>query len=73
VGLDWDGSKVVQEKGYHASGHASGEELVEFVRQVRPKTLIPIHTETPELWHKRLRGTGIRVQVPEYGQPIDVT
>jgi ribonuclease J len=73
VGLDWDGCKVVPEKGYHASGHASGEELVEFVRQVQPKTLIPIHTETPELWHERLRGTGIHIQVPAYGQAIDVT
>ena len=28
----------------HASGHASGKELQEFIAKVKPKKLIPIHT-----------------------------
>ena len=32
----------------HASGHASGEELMEIVRDVHPRTVFPIHTEHPE-------------------------
>jgi len=39
----------------HVSGHASGPELKEFVNIVKPKKIIPIHTEHPEFyekWHK---------------------
>lgn len=34
----------------HASGHACGPELKEFVEDVRPRALFPIHTEHPELF-----------------------
>jgi ribonuclease J len=34
----------------HASGHASGGELLDFIEKVKPKTLIPIHTEKPKLF-----------------------
>ncbi len=56
--------------GYHASGHAGGDDLVEFVRRARPMTLVPIHTEAPERWAERLRGTGINIVRPELGVPI---
>lgn len=36
--------------GYHCSGHASREDLLEVVRRIRPKYLIPIHTESPEAY-----------------------
>ncbi|MGQ9628117.1 MAG: MBL fold metallo-hydrolase [Anaerolineae bacterium] len=52
----------------HASGHASGEELVEMVKKVKPQILIPIHTESPELWIKELHSTGIEVHIPERGR-----
>ena len=48
----------------HVSGHASGLQLREFVGQVNPKTIIPIHTEsakTYEKWSKTvhvLKGAG---------------
>lgn len=54
----------------HASGHASGPELAEFVRTVRPQTLIPIHTEDPRWWEDTLRGTGIVIRYAEMGQPL---
>ncbi|GAB4400037.1 MAG: ribonuclease J [Anaerolineales bacterium] len=54
----------------HASGHASGPELVEFVATVKPDILIPIHTERPEWWERELAGTGIRIHRPEMGRPI---
>ncbi|MCJ7831334.1 MAG: hypothetical protein MUP86_02265 [Dehalococcoidia bacterium] len=63
-------TEVVADPGYHASGHAGSDELIEFVRRVRPKTLIPIHTETPEGWGDPLAGTGIRIVLPEYATPI---
>lgn len=55
-----------------ASGHATGPELVEFVQTVRPRTLIPIHTEQPEWWPAPLAGTGIAVRRPQLGQPFPI-
>lgn len=54
----------------HASGHASGEELVEMVRQINPQILIPIHCEKPELYQKHLEGSGIDVRRLEEGQEM---
>jgi len=36
----------------HASGHANGIEIREMIKEIRPKKLIPIHTEKPELFFK---------------------
>ncbi len=63
---------LVPEPGYHASGHAGQEDLVEFVRRARPETLVPIHSEAPQRWQSLLKGTGIRIQPPELGVPLDV-
>jgi ribonuclease J len=56
--------------GYHASGHANGLELLQLVKTVRPKVLIPIHTEQPQWWVEELAGTGIQVKMPIYARPI---
>jgi ribonuclease J len=45
----------------HASGHASGPELLEIVRTLAPKTVFPVHTEHPEAF----RASGARVRLPE--------
>ncbi len=58
------------ESGYHASGHASGPELLEIIRQIRPKALVPVHTENPDYFRSRLVGTGIDVRIPEEGQTL---
>jgi ribonuclease J len=63
-------TRVETVPGYHASGHASGPELLEAVTAIRPKYLIPVHTERPRWWVKNLARTGIRVRIPAYGQPI---
>ena len=47
--------------GYHASGHAGGDELAEFVNRVQPKHLIPIHTEAAHLWSAMLAGQPIQI------------
>jgi ribonuclease J len=36
----------------HASGHASGDELKEMIDEIKPKQIIPIHTEHPETMKK---------------------
>jgi len=33
------------EKGMHASGHASGPEILEAIREIEPEKVYPIHTE----------------------------
>jgi len=56
----------------HASGHAPGPKLLEFVETVRPKTLIPIHTEHPEWWAEQLAGTDILIKPPVVGQGMRI-
>jgi len=34
----------------HASGHASGPEIQDMIEKIKPKLLVPIHTEHPELF-----------------------
>lgn len=36
----------------HASGHASGDEIKDMIKQINPEQLIPIHTEHPDLFDK---------------------
>jgi len=80
LGLDLVGLRVERdargvdvlepEAGYHASGHAGEDDLVEFVRRANPGTLVPIHSEAPQRWEERLHGTGVRIRLPELGVPI---
>jgi ribonuclease J len=56
----------------HASGHASGPELIDFVKAVRPKMVIPIHTHRPDIFEQELAGTGIAVHIPRVGEPIPI-
>jgi ribonuclease J len=46
---------------YHTSGHAPEEELVELVRCLRPRHLLPVHTSRPKRWKELLRGERIRI------------
>ena len=71
VGLRMEGDPDdPQSLALHASGHATGPQLRDFVRQVRPRMLIPIHTENPGWWLSELAGAGIQVVLPQMGQPI---
>ncbi len=52
-GFEVHGFKVVDgelvfERGLHASGHLSKEEIVEVVEKVDPDVVIPVHTENPQ-------------------------
>lgn len=35
-------------EGFHASGHASGPEILKMIRDIHPEKVYPIHTEHPE-------------------------
>ena len=54
------------EKGFHASGHASGEEIVGLIERVDPDIIIPVHTEKP-IWFKERFDNVI---LPEEGASI---
>ncbi|MBN2002444.1 MAG: hypothetical protein JXA21_03730 [Anaerolineae bacterium] len=66
-------SRVCVEPGYHASGHAAASDLREFVETVRPKWLIPIHTEHPGWWADHLHGSGTVIAVPKMGRPVTIS
>ena len=54
---------------YHSSGHISGPELADLIRQIAPKRLIPVHTQYPQEFLTFARD-GIDVTLPEPGMPI---
>ncbi|RKY61378.1 MAG: ribonuclease J, partial [Candidatus Latescibacterota bacterium] len=56
-------------KGYHSSGHISGKELLEVIRRIRPKYLIPVHTENPKFFVDNL-GKEVQVIVPRERTPL---
>ena len=59
-------------RGYHASGHISETELKDFIHEVRPGAVIPIHTEHPEIFDE-LIPEGTRLILPEQGVPISLS
>ncbi|MBC7263890.1 MAG: hypothetical protein H5T64_05950 [Chloroflexi bacterium] len=44
VNTQWDSAPFQN----HASGHIGGPELCEFLRSVKPRVIVPIHTEHPD-------------------------
>jgi len=43
----WE-SKGIEIKHIHSSGHIYKKELIEFVNKVKPKMIIPVHTNNPQ-------------------------
>jgi ribonuclease J len=60
------------EEGLHASGHASGPDLVEIARKINPDILIPVHSDHPEEYGRFLKNSRIKVVYPETGNPINI-
>ena len=59
--------------GHHSSGHAAQKELLDFIKQVSPRAIIPVHTDqTPQRYEELLRNHGVKTIVipPEGGVPI---
>lgn len=50
----------------HTSGHAAVPDLLQLIHDLRPRRIIPIHTERPEL----LKELVPRVEIAEDGKPI---
>jgi ribonuclease J len=59
---------VTFEPGYHASGHASADDLALVVETIDPELVIPVHTMRPEFFGDMDR----KVAIPLPGVPIDI-
>lgn len=64
-GIDYGGDEI---EHHHVSGHANGEDLLDFIRSAEPKLVIPVHTEHPAAFVDKLEG--ITVRPPELGSPL---
>jgi len=56
---------------FHVSGHASKPDLMDIVRTIRPKVLIPVHTTKPEVYAQEV-GDICEVRMPAKGVPIEL-
>jgi len=55
----------------HSSGHINILDLIDFVKTVNPKHIIPVHTEHPEFFKSYFEVLmGIKVTLPYEGAPI---
>lgn len=55
----------------HVSGHLGQESLDWVLDEIRPRLLVPIHSEAPDVTADRYTSrTGQRAALPTYGQPI---
>jgi ribonuclease J len=58
--------RISFEPGYHASGHASGQDILEMVRKIHPEMVMPVHTERPAFFIENL--PEYQVILPENGR-----
>jgi len=56
----------------HASGHAKPHDLIRFIEQINPQTVIPIHTTHAELFQKLFKSTKIEFILPTREVPIEI-
>lgn len=53
----------------HASGHAGGHEIMDMLRKVNPRTVFPIHTESPESF----KGVAKNTVMVQQGKPYTIS
>jgi ribonuclease J len=56
-----------REPGFHASGHVHGPGLVEMVETIRPRVLIPVHTENRAFFERHFAGK-VQLFIPGPGE-----
>ncbi len=69
--LNWFSHFGLRHTQIHASGHACGSELLEMVREIAPKRVMPVHTEKPGLFKEALAGE-MEVLPPELNKVYGV-
>jgi ribonuclease J len=70
VGIpDADTGRVTEaEKGFHASGHITGPDLLELIKTIDPEFVIPVHTENTEFFRKNIEPRKLRLAAK--GDPL---
>ena len=68
------GSDNPNDAGLHASGHASGPDLLRFISIANPKALMPVHLEESSLlfYRRELKHLGVSLLEPTWGEAIEV-
>ena len=54
VGMTVEDGKPKAIGKFHASGHATGSDLLKIVRTIHPQKILPVHTEHPEFFEHEL-------------------
>ena len=77
LGLEFAGSARADEAemtGFHASGHAGGVHLQQFVEIANPRTLIPVHLESDGLafYRETFEHSTIEVRTPRCGHSLRI-
>ncbi|HEY82411.1 MAG TPA: exonuclease [Dehalococcoidia bacterium] len=57
-----------RERGFHASGHITGPDLMELIGTINPEVVIPVHTENHEFFRQNIPPHKLRL--PTRGVPI---
>jgi ribonuclease J len=65
------GKPPESERGFHASGHASGVDLLRIIENISPQILIPVHSTKPEFFYQSLSDR-IEVRLPKKGEPVQI-
>jgi ribonuclease J len=60
-----------REKGFHASGHIHGPGLEDLIRTIRPRYLLPVHTESPDFFDRPGDSDWPLVVWPEVGRSYE--
>ena len=55
----------------HTSGHATPIDIKEIITAISPKTVVPVHTEHPEMFANMFRESNVRVFLPSLETPLD--
>ena len=53
-----------------ASGHSTPHDIINFIEEITPKVLIPIHTDYPKFFQKLFQRSDIQVILPNKNEPI---
>jgi ribonuclease J len=56
----------------HASGHANAHDLQEMIEKIRPKKVMPVHTENAKLYAKFIEKLGFDVVQPSEGEKLTI-
>lgn len=62
------GKVADEERGFHASGHITGPDLLELTETINPQVVIPVHTENHEFFRRNVDPR--KLIIPSKGVPI---